>query len=282
MIPPDTDAFRVVDGDADGYPGIFIDQLADRILLSTREAVIPSRLLDELRMLDAPVYHKRLDRDVKEAPVQIAGPEVPDEFVIEEQGVRFFINMKSGYSQGLFLDQRDNRMRVRQRSGEGSRILNTFAYTGAFSVYAALGGAVTTTLDLAQPCLDWAKRNMDLNGIDPGSQYFCKGDTFHWLDRFARQKRLFDGIVLDPPTFSRNENGRIFRVESHYGHLVRLARECLAPGGWILCTTNCRTLPHPAFRSMVQEAAPDAHPAVLLMPEDFRGENYLKTIWLDF
>ncbi len=212
VIPPDTDAFRAVDGEADGYPGVFIDQLADRILVSTREAVIPSKLLDDLGMLDAAVYHKRLDRDVKEAPVQIAGPEVPDEFVIEEQGVRFFLNMKSGYSQGLFLDQRNNRMRVRQRSGEGTRILNTFAYTGAFSVYAALGGAVTTTLDLAQPCLDWAKRNMDLNGIDPGSQYFCKGDTFHWLERFARQKRLFDGIVLDAPTLYRNEIGIILGV----------------------------------------------------------------------
>ena len=77
------------------------------------------------------------------------------------------------------------------------KVLNTFAYTGAFSVYAALGGAQTTTLDLAQPCLEWARENFRLNGMDPAGQYFCKGDVLHWLERFARQGRTFHGIILD-------------------------------------------------------------------------------------
>lgn len=107
--------------------------------------------------------------------------------------------MSTGYSQGIFLDQRDHRRQVRERSAPGMRVLNTFAYTGAFSVYAALGGAQTTTLDLAQPCLDWARENFSLNGIDPATQYFCKGDVRRWLERFSRQGRTFHGIILDPP-----------------------------------------------------------------------------------
>ena len=83
-------------------------------------------------------------------PVQIAGPLLPLQFTALEQGVRFKIDMSAGYSQGIFLDQRDHRRRVREKSAPGMRVLNTFAYTGAFSVYAALGGAQTTTLDLAQ------------------------------------------------------------------------------------------------------------------------------------
>lgn len=191
------------------------------------------------------------------------------------------MDMEAGYSQGLFLDQRDNRAEVRHRCTPGSTLLNTFAYTGAFSVCAALAGATTTTLDLAQPCLTWCRENMQLNGIDPTNHYFCKGDVLHWLERFARQKRRFDAIVLDPPTFSRDEKGRIWRVERDYGKLVAKAAACLAPGGWMLCTTNCRKLSPASFRRMVAEGIPGARLSTSPMPFDFDGEPYLKTIWAD-
>lgn len=282
LIGDDTNAFRVIDGVGDGYSGVFVDRLADRVLVSTRDCAIPAALASELGGLGVPVFHKRLDRRDKEAPEQVGGPLDSLRFEVVEQGVRLMMDMQAGYSQGLFLDQRDNRRRVRERSKPGDRILNTFSYTGAFSVYAALGGAVTTTLDLAQPCLDWARENFSLNGMEPSSHYFCKGDTFHWLERFARQKRLFNGVVLDPPTFSRNESGKVFRVEDDYGELVDLARSCLAPGGWILCTTNCRGLNGGAFREMVVAAAPGAEVVEYAMPDDFSGEQYLKTVWLNF
>lgn len=67
--------------------------------------------------------------------------------------------------------------------------------------------------------------------MDPAGQYFCKGDVLHWLERFARQGRTFHGIILDPPTFSRDDRGGVFRVESHYGELVSLARKCLERDG---------------------------------------------------
>lgn len=272
----------MIDGAVDAYPELFADQLGDRILVSTRNRSIPASLLDELRQCGQAVFHKKLDQDVKLAPLQISGPEVPPVFGIEEQGIRFRIDMSAGYSQGIFLDQRDNRQRVRLHCQPGTKILNTFAYTGAFSVYAAMAGAVTTTLDLAQPCLDWARENFLLNGLNPDDHFFCKGDTLHWLVRFARQGKKFDGIILDPPTFSRDKSGKIWRVESHYGHLVKLASECLAPGGWIFCSTNCRKLPLHSFISMVSDSVPECSVESLPMPFDFRGESYLKSLWLNF
>ena len=282
LIPPDTDMFRVMDGAGDGIPGVFVDQMADRILVSTRGCSIPADLESELRDTGLPVFHKKLEQNQKEAPVQIAGPLLPLQFTALEQGVRFKIDMSAGYSQGIFLDQRDHRRRVREKSAPGMRVLNTFAYTGAFSVYAALGGAQTTTLDLAQPCLDWARENFVLNGIDPSGQYFCKGDARRWLERFARQGRTFHGIILDPPTFSRDDRGKVFRVESHYGELVALARECLEPGGWMLCTSNCRKLSHEEFRRMVARAVPGFRLTHDPMPPDFSGEDYLKRLWVDW
>ena len=169
LIPPRTDIFRVIDGEGDGCPDVFVDRLGDRILVSTRDCAVPVNLRKELAGLDVPVFHKRLEQNQKEVPIQIAGPVLPLQFEAEEQGVLFRLDMSAGYSQGIFLDQRDHRRRVRERSRPGMKVLNTFAYTGAFSVYAALGGAQTTTLDLAQPCLEWARENFRLNGMDPSS-----------------------------------------------------------------------------------------------------------------
>lgn len=276
-LPPETDAFRVSDGAP--WPGVFIDALADRLLVSLRDTVLPPALKDMLKATGRPVYVKRLDKDVKEPPLFLCGPEAPLRFVIQENGVRYLMDMGAGYSQGIFLDQRDNRAELRSLCHQGMRVLNTFAYTGAFSVCAALAGAQTTTLDLAQPCLSWCKENMALNGIDPDDHFFCKGDALHWMDRFARQGRKFDIIVLDPPTFSRDEKGRVWRVEKDYDHLVNLAAAILSPGGRILCSTNCRKLSMSAFRRMVSAGIPSARLISVPMPFDFDGEDYLKCIW---
>ena len=279
-IPSHTDAFRVVDGTV--WPGVFIDALADRLLVSLRDTALPRGLRDLLEQTGRAVFVKRLDKDVKEPPRQVCGPQQPLRFEIRENGVRYIMDMAAGYSQGLFLDQRLNRAEVRRRCRAGMTLLNTFAYTGGFSVCAALSGATATTLDLAQPCLSWCRENMQANGVDDSKHFFCKGDTLHWLDRFARQGRTFDAIVLDPPTFSRDEKGRVWRVERDYGMLVEKAAACLAYKGWMLCTTNCRKLSHAAFRAMVQAAAPGAVLTPAPMPPDFDGEDYLKCAWLQF
>ncbi|MFI3243142.1 MAG: class I SAM-dependent methyltransferase [Akkermansia sp.] len=278
-LPAQTNAFRVADGQP--WQGVFIDALADRLLVSLRDCDLPISLGQELEEIGCPVFLKQLDKDNKQAPIQIAGPQLPLRFEIMEHGVKFLMDMTAGYSQGIFLDQRDNRKMLQDNCREGMRVLNTFAYTGAFSVYAAMKGAQTTTLDLAQPCLDWCKENMQINGLNPEDHYFCKGDALHWLERFAKQQRQFDAIILDPPTFSRDHKGRVWRVERDYGKLVELAMSCLAPEGFILCSTNCRKLNPTDFWIMVEDAAPNCRLTSVEMPFDFDGEDYLKCIWVE-
>ena len=278
-----TDAFRVVDGEGDGLPGLEIDAFAGRWLVSRRDrSPLPTDLARALAAGGRTVYLKSLDQHQKESPAHLGGPPQDEPFLARENGASFEISFQSGYSQGIFLDQRDNRAALRQRLAPGHTLLNTFAYTGAFSVVAALAGATTTTLDLSQPYLDWARRNFTHNSLDPAAHHFCKGDTFHWLARFAKQGRRFDGIVLDPPTFSRDKDGRVFRVETDYGRLVELAAACLAPGGFLLACTNCRQLDLPAFQRQLRSGF--SRPVRLTsapMPFDFTGPAYLKSVWVE-
>ena len=279
-LPDDqTDAFRVFDGGGDGLDGVEIDSFAGRWLVSTRNPSIPPVMQDALRKSGRTIYHKRLDQHQKESPTHFSGPECPDPFVIRENGLSFEVSFTSGYSQGIFLDQRDNRRRLMEASQPGTTLLNTFAYTGAFSVAAASSGATTTTLDLSQPYLDWARRNMELNGIDPEQHYFCKGDTFHWLRRFAKQGRRFDIIILDPPTFSRDQDGKVFRVETDYGQLAALAERCLADSGAILACTNCRQISERDFIRQLRESLPSQFEFESLpMPSGFTDVPYLKSV----
>lgn len=276
-LPPGTNAWRIADGAP--WSGVFIDTLAERLLVSLRDTELPPELRSALIQSGKDVYLKRLEKGDKTAPTPLLPPQRPTRFAVQENGVNYMLDMQAGYSQGLFIDQRDNRAEIRRRSRPGHTMLNLFAYTGAFSVCAALGGATTTTLDLAQPCLTWCRENMELNGIDPTQHYFCKGDALHWLSRFERQGRRFDTIVLDPPTFSRDTKGNIWRAERDYGKLVYAAAACLAPGGSMLCTTNCRKLSPADFRAMVADGAPPgARLTSAPMPFDFDGEPYLKTL----
>lgn len=279
QLLPATNTYRVADGAP--WPGVFIDSLAGRLLVSLRDVPLPDALRSELLACGKDVYIKHLAQGEKAAPEPLRPPALPTRFAVQENGVHYMLDMQAGYSQGLFIDQRDNRAELRRLCRPGEAVLNLFAYTGAFSVCAALAGAITTTLDLAQPCLSWSRENMELNGIDPASQFFCKGDALHWLERFSRQGRQFHTIVLDPPTFSRDDKGHVWRAERDYGELVAKATMCLAPGGRMLCTTNCRKLTPAAFRALVSKGAPGARITPVPMPFDFDGEQYLKTLWIN-
>ncbi|MGJ8723274.1 MAG: class I SAM-dependent rRNA methyltransferase [Roseibacillus sp.] len=282
LVTTDTNALRLLDGAGDGFPDLFLESYADRWLLSTRhDHLLTPALKSELIALNKTLYWKHLDQNQKTAPHHLAGPTADDPFSILENGISYRIDFTAGYSQGIFLDQRHNRQRVRDLTQPGDTVLNTFAYTGAFSVCAALGGATTTTLDLSQPYLEWAKDNFRLNNLDPADHYFCKGDTFHWLKRFAKQGRKFNGIILDPPTFSRDKQGNVFSVEKDYCDLFSLALSCLTPGGWILSSTNCRKMDEEAFRRQLTRHQPRGTILEAAdMPPDFTGEPYLKALWL--
>ena len=281
LLDSQTNAVRLIDGSGDGLPGLILETYANRWLVSTTGDHLPSAAREWIRDEGVSCYWKRLDQHQKESPQHLSGPVVTEPFLVLENGMASEISFHSGYSQGIFLDQRDNRAEVRRLMAPGLRLLNTFAYTGAFSVAAALAGAETTTLDLSQPYLDWAKRNFTHNSLDPAAHHFCKGDTFHWLRRFAKQGRTFDGIVLDPPTFSRDEKGKVFRVEENFGELAALAADLLTPDGWLLCSTNCRNLGLNDFQKQLRNAIHrPLSPRHSNMPPDFTDEPYLKSVWL--
>ena len=288
-----TDALRLLDGAGDGpaFAGLFIDDFAGRWLVQTsRPGQTPP---DFLRTMPAgpgtprSIYWKRLDsRDQhQQAPVHWAGEPVAEPFAIRENDLLYRIDFQSGYSQGLFLDQRGNRLALRQRMRPGATLLNCFAYTCAFSVAAATGGAQSTSVDLSRRSLDWGRENFRLNGLDPATDHqFFAGDVFEHLRRFGKQGRRFDAVVLDPPTFSRDRRGRVFRVEDDFGELAALAAALLAPDGALLCSSNARSLTAPTFRQMILSALPGSakqwqtEPAP--MPPDFTGEHYLQACWV--
>ncbi len=281
LLGVSNNSIRLVDSDGDGLPGLILESYAGRWLVSTTDNHLAPEFREWVRDQGVCCYWKRLDQQQKDSPTHLSGPVVAEPFLILENAIASEISFQSGYSQGIFLDQRDNRAEVRKRMAPGLKLLNTFAYTGAFSVAAAMAGAETTTLDLSQPYLDWAKRNFSHNALDPAAHHFCKGDTFHWLRRFAKQGRCFDGIILDPPTFSRDEKGKVFRVEEHFGELAALAADLLTPDGWLLCSTNCRNLALNDFQKQLRNAI--RRPMTTRhspMPSDFTDEPYLKSVWL--
>jgi 23S rRNA (cytosine1962-C5)-methyltransferase len=282
-----TDALRLLDGTGDGagFSGLIIDDFAGRWLVQmTRPEDRPPAWLRALSPAPASIYWKRLVAGNQGPPEHWAGERIDVPFVVRENALQYQVDFQAGYSQGIFLDQRDNRLAVRQRAVAGTTVLNCFAYTCAFSVAAAAGGAETVSIDLSRRSLAWGRENFGLNSIvTAGSHEFLAGDVFDWLRRFGKRGRRFTGIVLDPPTFSRNRDGQVFRVEDDFGRLVELAVPLLNAGGWMLCTTNQRSLGGMNFRRMIAKALPPARRwkvEAAPMPPDFTGEQYLQTAWV--
>ena len=305
----ETNAWRMSHGAADGTPGWYVDQLGDAWLVqnSASEAAshLPDWLLQRTEKLvgEGPgLYWKRLRRDVRATtpdeagPEWVRGPKAQNPFLVRENGVQYELSFESGYSVGLFLDQRDNRRRL--LTGHvaadfslppGTEVLNTFAYTCGFSVCAALAGCRTTSLDLSKKYLDWGRRNFAHNGLDPIAHDFIFGDTFDWLQRMARKQRKFGLIILDPPTFSRSKERGDFRAEQDYGRLVGAALGILAPRGVLLASTNAARLAPETFLAQIRDAVRIGGRTVrqehyVPQPIDFpvtREEPaHLKTVWM--
>ncbi|OIO58739.1 MAG: bifunctional 23S rRNA (guanine(2069)-N(7))-methyltransferase RlmK/23S rRNA (guanine(2445)-N(2))-methyltransferase RlmL [Alphaproteobacteria bacterium CG_4_10_14_0_2_um_filter_63_37] len=161
-------------------------------------------------------------------------------FQVQEGGLKFWVNLSDYLDTGLFLDHRTTRALVRDMA-PGKRFLNLFAYTGSVSVYAAAGGArSTTTVDLSYTYLDWAERNMALNGFTGPTHDFVQADCVTWLAEQPPKAR-FDLIFLDPPTFSNSKRMEgIFDVQRDHVVMIRQALGLLAPGGILLFSNNRR------------------------------------------
>ena len=176
------------------------------------------------------------------------------EVVVSEHGLQYLVRPPLGLDAGLYSDMRGVR-RFLAPHWEGQRVLNTFAYTGAFSVAAAAGGAASVdTVDLAAPAIARAEKNFELNGLT-GEQYrFWTEDTFDALDRFRRAGTLFDIIIVDPPSFAHGPKG-VWSVEKELSRVVAGCLRVLEPGGWILVATNQGSISPKEFQKYIKAAA---------------------------
>ena len=306
--PEVTDAFRLIHGAADGWPGWYVSQLGD-FLLSQAEGELSEAQqgsLEQRQQRNQGAYHQILTRSPRQSKIQQASPRLvlgeaaPARFHILENGLQFELSFQEGYSAGLFLDQRDNRRRLLanhvaagfplfEPSAPGVEVLNTFAYTCGFSVCAAKAGARTISVDLSKKYLEWGRRNFLLNQLDPGGHEFIYGDVFDWLRRWTRRKRVFDAIILDPPTFSQSRESGAFTAEKDFGKLVAASLPLLKPNGVMLACTNAARLPPEQFLEQIEGGLQAGRRQILQrhyvpQPPDFpitrQEPGYLKTVWL--
>lgn len=290
----DTNAYRWLYGEGDGVPGVVVDRYGDYAIIQTYaeslETLVPL-IVAALRSCDPslrgivtrssetsaepdaePLGAGKRDpanqlTSSPSASLQCLWGELPPEdLVIQEHGLYLHANLYVGQKTGLFLDQRENRRTIEAWAG-GRHVLNCFAYTGGFALYAVRGGAaMVVNCDSSQQAAAAAAENFRLNGIDPTQHPFLVEDCFHLLTQFNQQQRLFDMIILDPPSFARAKTGRYAALRA-YTRLNTLALRCVAPGG-VLVSASCTSQIAPEqFHTILADAATQAKRRLLIVHE---------------
>lgn len=264
----DTNAYRLVHGEADALPGVTVD-VYDRHLVASfyteGDAAYEHDVLAALARLDyAGVYRKRRPRQANElgaderkerAPEHaVWGSDAAPASVVRECGHPFEVRLGDGFSTGLFLDQRDNRARIAREARDKS-LLNLFAYTCAFGAVAAAGGARrTVNVDVSKAVLERGRRNYELAGVVREADLFLARDVLELLPRLAKRGESFEVVVLDPPSYASTKKGR-FSVERDYPLLVTSALALVSPGGLMLACTNHHKLGERAFAQAIESGA---------------------------
>jgi len=287
-------AMRLVHGESDDLPGVVADRYGDTAVLQLnsagadrwREAIADALLATGV----ASRIWERSDADVRQLeglpPVAapLRGGREPTRVVIDEEGVRFGIDLEQGHKTGFYLDQRDNRQQLRALSG-GRDVLDCFCYTGGFTLNALAGGARSVTaVDSAGDALELARGNAELNGL--AQPEWIEGDVFQALRRFRDQARSFDLIVLDPPKFAPTA-AHVEKAARAYKDINLLAFKLLRPGGLLMTFSCSGGVTAELFQKIIAGAALDAgadaqvvsrlgaasdHPVALSFPEG----DYLK------
>jgi 23S rRNA (cytosine1962-C5)-methyltransferase len=260
-----TTAVRAVNSRADGLPHVTVDWFDGVAVLSLYTAFPEAHeraLAEELvaGIGARSVYLKRRPREARVAtkvspervapPMPWAGAPVP-ELVAKENGLSFRIRPSEGLAVGLYLDMRETRQWLRSRL-RGRSVLNCFAYTCAFGMYAHDGGASrVVNVDLSRRVLDWGEENLRLNGGVPDRRDHLAGDAFEWLRRFARKGDRFDVVILDPPSFSTSKGG-VFSAKRDYSKLVAAAAPVVSEAGWLVACCNLEDLPGERFNAQIR------------------------------
>jgi 23S rRNA (cytosine1962-C5)-methyltransferase len=294
-------AYRLVHAEADGLPGLIVDRYGDWLVvqcltlgMARRQDLIVTLLTDLLA--PAGIY-ARDDADVRRKEglsldcSVLWGREPPDRVEIMEHGHRFWVDVKTGQKTGFYLDQRENRLQAAAYC-RGRDVLNAFAYTGAFGVYAGRAGARSVVnVDTSSEALALAGENLVLNGCAP--QEMVTGDLFQVLRRYRDQGRTFDLAILDPPKFATSQ-AQVSGASRGYKDVNLLAMQLLRPGG-LLITFSCSGLvSDDLFQKIVFGASVDArrdvqilerlaqapdHPVLLTFPESAYLKGFVCRVW---
>ncbi|HNS51418.1 MAG TPA: class I SAM-dependent methyltransferase [Anaerolineae bacterium] len=298
---PDTDAYRLVNAESDGLPGLIVDRYGRWVVMQTLTLGMAQRR-EELAALVAGVVHGdglyarddaevRLKEGLSLQSELLRGSVPPDLAEITEHGHRFLVDIKRGHKTGFYLDQRENRKKVASYC-DGAQVLNVFAYTGGFGVYAAVGGAQSVTnIDSSADALALAEENWKRNGCSPPEM--ALGDAFQVLRKYRDQQRLFDVVVLDPPKFAMSQ-AQVLAASRGYKDINLLAMQLLRPGG-VLATFSCSGLVSAdLFQKIVFGASVDArrdaqvleylaqgadHPVLLTFPESAYLKGLICRVW---
>jgi 23S rRNA (cytosine1962-C5)-methyltransferase len=297
---PDTNAFRVVNGEGDGLGGLTIEYFDGYYLINWyskgiyrfREYIINA--LKELTEFKAIYQKKRFDvsgKYIEEDDDFVVGERGTFPIIVKENGVNFAVYLNESAMVGVFLDQRDVRKKIRDAYAKGKNVLNTFSYTGAFSVFAAIGGAVkTTSVDLANRSLPKTIEQFNLNGIDADSQDIIVEDVFHYFKYAVKKQLMFDMVILDPPSFARSKK-MVFSAEKDYTNLLKEAIAITADKGIIVASTNASSFNMNKFKSFIDQAFKETNRKYQLveefsLPKDFKTitefpeGNYLKVVFI--
>jgi 23S rRNA (cytosine1962-C5)-methyltransferase len=304
-----TTAYRWIYGEGDGLPGIVVDRYGDYAVIQTYaeslQALVPL-VAPALRACDPDLRGVALrerppeddpaaaeDRAVAEDPTPprlrtLWGEAPPADLVVQEHGLYFHADLYRGQKTGLFLDHRENRRALEGLAG-GRSVLNCFAYTGAFSLYALRGGAAEViSADIGKGLAEAANANLALNRLDRSRHTFVTEDCFALLDAYAKGSRRFQMLILDPPSFARQKSNLHAAVRA-YTRINSLAMRCLEPGG-LLVSASCTSQVGPEqFRGILAEAAAQSQvrlqiiheagqPADHPVPAGFPEGRYLKFV----
>jgi len=295
-----TTAFRVFNGEGDGVGGLTIDYYNDYYVLTWYSAGIYSfkeAVLDALKscVKYKGIYQKkRFDTKgmyLGDADDFLMGLRAPEPLIVQENGAKFAVYLDDGAMVGIFLDQKDVRKTIRDKYAKGKTLLNTFSYTGAFSVAAALGGAVSTTsVDLAKRSLAKTSEQFDVNNINLDAQEIVVEDVFNYFKYAVRKKLLFDIVVLDPPSFARSKK-HTFSAKKDYVSLLKEAILITNKNGIIVASTNSANFSMMTFRDFITKAFKELKgkykvlesftlPKDFKVLENFKEGDYLKVVFI--
>ncbi len=295
-----TTAFRLFNGEGDGVGGLTIDYYDDYYLLTWYSEGIYSFKKEILEALKSCLEYKgiyqkkRFDTKgmyLEDSDDFLFGERAPEPLIVLENGAKFAVYLDDGAMVGVFLDQKHVRKKIRDKYAKGKSILNTFSYTGAFSVFAALGGAKTTTsVDLAKRSLAKTSEQFEVNNINLDAQEIIVEDVFNYFKYAVRKKLLFDMVVLDPPSFARSKK-HTFSASKDYVKLLKEAIQITNKNGLIVASTNSANFSMMTFRDFIYKAFKELKgkykvlesftlPKDFKVLESFKEGDYLKVVFI--